>query len=70
MFSLLVERNGSLPQVGIQEANTDLTATATLNVRKLRHNRTAHSGQFGQAFKPSQVTFGGSSYLHLQFDGD
>ena len=70
MSPLLVERIGSLSQVGIQEANTDLSAPSALNVAKLGHNLTAQSGQFGQAFKPSQATFGGSSYLHLQFDGD
>ncbi len=70
MFPLLVERIGSLPQVGIREANTDLAAPLALDVAKLGHNRTAQSGQYGQAFKPSQATFGGNSYLHLQFDGD
>jgi len=70
MFPLLVERIGSLPQVGIHEPNTDRSAPSALDVAKLGHNLSAHSGQCEQAFKPSQATFRGNSYLHLQFDGD
>jgi len=70
MFPLFDERIGSLSQVGIQEANTDHSAPSALDVAKVGHKLTAQSGQFGRAFKPSQATFGGSSYRHLQFDDD
>lgn len=70
MSPLLVERIGSLSQVGIHEPNTDHSAPSALDVAKVGHKLTAQGGQFGQAFKPSQATFGGSSYIHLQFDGD
>ena len=70
MSLLLVETNASLPQVGLRDKNTVRTSPMALDVAELHHIGTGPSGQFGQTFKPSQVTFGCRSDLHLQFDGD